>query len=86
MPISVDATTYISNQEFMAAVLENYLRMLEGGQHVTRGTDIQMLGLAERGHAVIAQFEAAGARLNALTATLKENLGAPGAGLSRSAP
>lgn len=86
MKISMDATTYTNFQEVMAAQIENLLRLAEGGQLLTHGTDIQAPALLERGQVVVAKFEAASAGIGALIVTLKQNFATPGAGLSRSAP
>jgi hypothetical protein len=86
MKISMDATTYTNFQEVIVAQIENLLRLAEGGQLLTHGTDIQNPGLVEREQVVVAKFEAASAGIGALIVTLKQNFAAPGAGLSRSAP
>ncbi len=83
--IALDPESYWNQYQALAALIARVLTLADGGQLVTRGTDIMSPALREQAKLTVAEFENFGRAFATVATSLKENLNLETGGLAKSA-
>jgi hypothetical protein len=76
MKISIPLASepYWNYYDKLGAMISQILKLADGGQLITQGTDIMSPALAEQARATVAEFERFGVAFESITGQLKQNL------------